>query len=343
MWKFSLMGTMSLMMMILLGCGNLRSVEELTMEAHHGAGSIQRMGPAFDEIVPSDYEIEKLHSGFRFTEGPVWVAENDPYLLFSDIPANAIYRWSSDGKVAEFLKPVSEGEHAQARSGGSNGLTLDSEGRLVLCEHGDRRISRIETDGTRTSLVDHYEGKKLNSPNDAVYRSDGWLYFTDPPYGLAKQDEDSDKELSFNGIYRLSPDGELELLEKGLARPNGIAFSPDEKILYVANSDPASKVWMAYEVKEDGTLGEGRLFFDATSETSEGVPDGLKVDQIGNLYCTGPGGVWVFSPEGEHLGTIRLEELPANVAWGDSDGRTLYMTARTGLYRIRLKIQGIRP
>ena len=337
------MGRM-LVTVTLFGCGSPRSVEDSAMKADHGAGSILRIGPAFDEIVPSDYKIEKLHGGFRFTEGPVWVTENDPYLLFSDIPANAIYQWTSDGKLAEFVKPVFEGEPGEGESAaGSNGLTLDSEGRLVLCEHGARRISRIETDGSRTSLVDRYEGKKLNSPNDAVYRSDGWLYFTDPPYGLAKQDEDPDKELSFNGIYRLSPDGELELLEKGQTRPNGLAFSPDEKILYVANSDPARKVWMAYEVKEDGTIGEGRLFFDATSETSEGVPDGLKVDQMGNLYCTGPGGVWVFSPEGKHLGTIRLEELPANVAWGDSDGRTLYMTARTGLYRIRLKIQGVRP
>ena len=309
-----------------------------------GAGTVTRLDAALDAIVPVDARIEKLHSGFQFTEGPVWVTEGGPFLLFSDIPANAIYQWTSDGKLAEFVKPVFEGEPGEGESAaGSNGLTLDSEDRLVLCEHGARRISRIETDGTRTSLVDRYEGKKLNSPNDAVYRSDGWLYFTDPPYGLAKQDEDPDKELSFNGIYRLSPDGELELLEKGQTRPNGLAFSPDEKILYVANSDPARKVWMAYEVKEDGTIGKGRLFFDATSETSEGVPDGLKVDQMGNLYCTGPGGVWVFSPEGEHLGTIRLEELPANVAWGDSNGRTLYMTARTSLYRIRLKIKGVRP
>ena len=341
--RFSLMGRLSVTV-ILFGCGNSRPVENSAVEADHGAGSIQRMDPAFDEIVPSDYKIEKLQGGFRFTEGPVWVTENGPYLLFSDIPDNAIYQWTSDGKVAEFVKPVFEGEPGEGESAaGSNGLTLDVEGRLVLCEHGARRISRIETNGTRTSLVDRYQDKRLNSPNDAAYRSDGWLYFTDPPYGLAKQDEDPVKELSFNGIYRLSPDGELELLEKGLTRPNGLAFSPDEKILYVANSDPARKVWMAYEVKEDGTLGEGRLFFDATSETSEGVPDGLKVDQVGNLYCTGPGGVWVFSPEGKHLGTIRLEELPANVAWGDSDGRTLYMTARTGLYRIRLKTQGIRP
>ncbi len=342
MWKFSPMETMSFMMVILVGCGNPGPVEE-TMEEHHGAGSILRMAPGFDEIVSGDHKIEKLHGGFRFTEGPVWVTAKTPFLLFSDIPANAIYQWTSDAKLREFLKPVCEEQQGEAQSAGSNGLTLDSEGRLVLCEHGDRRISRIEADGTRTLLVDRYQGKRLNSPNDAVYRSDGWLYFTDPPYGLAKHDQDPAKELSFSGVYRLSPDGELELLERGLTRPNGIAFSPDEKTLYVANSDPARKVWMAYEVKEGGTLGEGSVFYDSTAETSEGVPDGLKVDQIGNLYCTGPGGVWMFNPQGEHLGTIRPEESPANVAWGDSDGRTLYMTARTGLYRIRLKIQGIRP
>jgi len=203
-------------------------------------------------------------------------------------------------------------------------------------------VSRIEADGSITVLVDNYQGRRLNSPNDSAIRSDGWLYFTDPPYGLAGLEDDPARELDFNGIYRLSPDGDLELLERNQTRPNGIVFSPDENTLYVANSDASNKVWMAYEVQEDGTLANGRVFFDVNSETSEGAADGMKVDVAGNIFATGPGGVWIFDPTGKHLGTIQPDEVPANVAWGD-DGRTLYMTARTGLYRIALTTQGVIP
>ena len=191
-------------------------------------------------------------------------------------------------------------------------------------------------------LAAKYEGKRLNSPNDAVYKSDGALYFTDPPYGLVKQDQDPKKELAFNGIYRLAQ-GKLQLLYKDLTRPNGIAFSPDEKHLYVGNSDASRKIWMRFEVKPDGTIANGKVFYDVTKESAEGLPDGMKVDQKGNLYCTGPGGIWVFSPDGKHLGTIRPPEVPANLAWGDRDGKTLYITARTGLYRVRTNVAGMRP
>ena len=308
-----------------------------------GAGTVARLDTAMNDIVPPDAKIEKLHSGFLFTEGPVWVTEGGPYLLFSDIPANAIYKWVPDGQVSDFIKPVFEDEYEEGRFVGSNGLTLDSEGRLVFCEHGAGQVSRIENDGQRTALVSKYKGKRLNSPNDAVYASDGSLYFTDPPYGFAKLNEDPAKELDFNGVYRLSPDGKLELLSRDQTFPNGIALSPDEKTLYVANSDGDNRVWMAYEVNEDGGVGEGRVFYDANASEAEGVPDGLKIDKRGNLYCTGPGGVLILSPEGKHLGTIAPEELPANVAWGDADGKTLYMTARSSIYRIRLNIEGIRP
>lgn len=333
-----------IMLAALLACGGGETPPEsgTADSADHGAGTVLKVDMALDAIVPPDFRIEKLAEGLVFTEGPLWVRDGR-YLLFSDVRGNAIYRWAQGEGVTDFIKPVFEG----GREGGigPNGLTLDSKGNLVLCEHGDRRISRLVLPkaGERSVVVDNYQGKKLNSPNDLVYKSDGWLYFTDPPYGLTQQDEDPTKELDFNGIFRLSPDGRtLELLARDQTRPNGIAFSPLEDTLYVANSDPQHKDWMAYDVKPDGTLENARTFYDVTSETSEGLPDGLKVDKLGNLYCTGPGGVWIFAPDGKHLGTIQPEEVPANVAWGD-DGKSLYMTARTGLYRIRLIAEGTIP
>jgi len=314
----------------------------LAAQAPSGVGRIHRADAALDQIVPPTAVIEKLAEGFGFTEGPVWLPEGS--LVFSDIPNNAIHRWTPDGKVVIFRKP-SGYDGAQAPPGafiGSNGLTLDRQGRLIICEHGNRRVTRLEKNGKLTVLADRFEGKRLNSPNDAVVKSDGSLYFTDPPYGLVKQDQDPAKELPFCGIYRLVG-GKLQLLSKDLTRPNGLAFSPGEKFLYVANSDVQRKIWMRFEVRPDGTLGAARVFYDVTSEKADGLPDGLKVDSKGNLYATGPGGVWVFSPEGKHLGTIQPPEVPANCAWGDKDGRTLYMTARKGLYRIRLAVPGIRP
>ncbi len=307
-----------------------------------GVGRVARTDAALDQIVPAGAAIEKLAGGFGFTEGPIWTREGA--LLFSDIPNNVINKWTPDGKVAPFRKP-SGYDKTDAPAGafiGSNGLTMDKEGRIIICEHGNGRVTRLEKDGKLTVLAARYEGKRLNSPNDAVYKSDGALYFTDPPYGFVKLDDDPKKELKFNGIYRLAG-GKLQLLYKDLTRPNGVAFSPDEKTFYVANSDAKRKIWMRFDVMPDGTIANGKVFFDVTKETAEGLPDGLKVDSKGNLYCTGPGGVWIFSPAGKHLGTIQPPETPANCHWGDKDAKTLYMTARTGLYRIKLNIAGIRP
>ena len=309
-----------------------------------GAGTIMRVTPAFDALVPRDAQIEKLADGYMFTEGPVWVRRGQPgpYLLFSDIPANAIRKWSPTEGTSDFMYPVFDGDPGNRSQVGSNGLLIDGEGRLVLCEHGNRRVSRVENDGSLTVLADRYDGKRLNSPNDAVFHSNGWLYFTDPPYGLAGQDVDPDKELGFNGIYRVSPEGEVELLVHDQTRPNGLGLSPDERTLYVANSDRSDKVWYAYDVLEDGTLASGRVFYDVNDQEAPGAADGMAIDRNGNLFATGPGGIWVISPDGTHLGSIQPDEVPANAGWGD-DGNTLYMTGRTGLYRIRLNTGGAIP
>jgi len=306
-------------------------------QGNSGVGSILRVDPRFDALVPANARIEKLADGFVFTEGPVWI-QNESRLLFSDVQANALYKWTEVEGASPLIDPVFEGDLTGLGSVSSNGLTLDEEGRLIICEHGNRLISRLEADGTRTTLVDNYQGRRLNSPNDAVYGADGSLYFTDPPYGLEALEESPLRELDFNGIYRLRLDGELELLYADQTRPNGIALSPDETILYVANSDANQKVWYAYDVDDEG-LSNPRVFYDVNDQMAEGAADGMKVDLAGNIFATGPGGVWVFAPDGTHLGSIQPDEVPANVGWGD-DGRTLYMTARTGLYRIRLTTEG---
>jgi gluconolactonase len=284
--------------------------------------------PAFQALFPASAQIEKIASGFQFIEGPVWLPGDR--LLFSDVPGNVVHQWSAEGnQVTEFLRP----------SENSNGLIAGPNNSLILCQHSGRRVAMRSPSGVLTTVTDRFEGRKLNSPNDAVYHSDGSLYFTDPPYGLEKQDDDPGKELAFNGVYRLAQ-GKLQVLTKDLSRPNGIALSPDEKVLYVANSDATRKLWMRYAVMPDGTLAAGRVFADVTAEKADGLPDGLKVDEKGNVWATGPGGVWVFSPEGKHLGTLKPAEVPANVAFGGPDGKTLFMTARTGLYRIQTTVAG---
>jgi gluconolactonase len=306
-----------------------------------GDGSILRVSPEFDQLLSADAVIEELASGFGFTEGPHWIEYHGLYggaVLFSDIPGNQILLWSSDHSMSSFLTPVFEGEN-DGGFVGSNGITTDAEGRVLFTEHGNRRISRIEPDGSRVVVVDSYQGKRLNSPNDLVFHSNGSLYFTDPPYGLAQQDDDPAKELAVNGIYRVDLDGKVDLLASQ-TRPNGLAFSPDETKLYVANSDARSRQWLVYDVENDGMLGEAHVFADVTNESGQGSPDGLKVDVMGNLWGTGPGGVWVFSPDGEHLGTIQPTEQPTNVTFGGGDGRTLFMTAQTGFYRVRVQVSG---
>ena len=305
-----------------------------------GVGSIARLDAAFDALVPKDAAIEKLAGGFQFIEGPLWRPAG--HLWFSDVVGNVVRQWSPDGKVVEILRPGGYDKN-DAPAGsfiGPNGMVAGPDGTVLLCQHGNRRIARVAKNLKVSTLVDRFNGKRFNSPNDLVYRSDASLYFTDPPYGLTKADQDPAKELPFNGVFRLAG-GKLQLLIRDLTRPNGIAFSPDEKTLYVANSDEKRKVWMQYDVAPDGSVGHGRVFADVTAEKEDGLPDGMKVDSQGNLYCTGPGGVWVFSPQGKHLGTIKPPETPANCNWGD-DGKSLYMTARTGLYRIKLAAAGMK-
>jgi gluconolactonase len=305
---------------------------------------VVRLDPALNKIVPRGAKVEKLAGDLRFTEGPVWVRSGG-YLLFSDLQLNAIMKWSPGGGVTVFRKPIFAGSYPQGVQIGSNGLTLDPQGRVVMAEHGNRRISRIEKDGKITVLADRYEGMRLNSPNDVVSKRNGDIYFTDPTglYRTFPEGPDKPKpELGFNGVYRISAAGKLELLTKDVPYPNGIAFSPGEKKLYISNSRP-EKFWMVYDVQPDGTLAHGRKFYDATKEPGEGVPDGMKVDSAGNLYMTGPGGVLILSPDFKHLGTIRVPEVPSNCAWGDADGKSLFITARTGVYRIKLNIAGIRP
>ena len=337
--------TMLLTAVLITACGSSEPVTPATeqtpdLNVETVVGEILRVDPRLDELIATDARIEKLADGFVFIEGPVW-DRNESRLLFSDVRGNTIYQWTETNGATPFIDPVFEGDRTGRGSISSNGLTLDAEGRLIICEHGNRRISRLEADGSRSVVVDTYQGNQLNSPNDAVYASDGSLYFTDPPYGLEGLEDSPLRELDFNGVYRLRPDGELEVLVQDQSRPNGIALSPDEQTLYVANSDAENMVWMAYDLDTSGTSNP-RVFYDVNDQAAPGAADGMKVDTTGNIFATGPGGVWVFDPDGTHLGTIMPGEVTANVGWGN-DGRTLYMTGSTSLYRIRLETQGLIP
>ncbi|MGL6073799.1 MAG: SMP-30/gluconolactonase/LRE family protein [Fimbriiglobus sp.] len=307
-------------------------------------GSVVRIDAKFDELIPKDAVIEVLAGGFKWSEGPVWVKDGS-YLLFSDIPNNRVCKWSEkEGLEANYLKPsgFTVGAKFDGNEPGANGLALDKTGALILCQHGDRRIARLGKDGKFTTLADKHDGKRFNSPNDLAYHPNGDLYFTDPPYGLPKGMDDAGKEIPYQGVYRLKPTGEVTLLTKEMTRPNGIAFSPDAKTLYVANSDPALAIWKSFPVKEDGTLGEGKVFFDATpmvKAKKPGLPDGLKVDTKGNVFATGPGGVLVFDATGKHLGTIATNVPTANCGFG-GDGSTLFITANDKLVRIKTTTKG---
>ncbi len=283
-------------------------------------------------IVPADATLERIAGGFEFTEGPVWT--RDGALLFSSPNTNAIYRWQEPGAVTVFRSKsgytgLDVGRYHQP---GSNGLTFDPDGLLTICQHGNRRVIRVNPHGDTTILADAYEGKRLNSPNDLVYRSDGTLFFTDPPFGLP---DPADAELGFSGVFRISG-GEIALVTAALAGPNGLALSPDERWLYVGNWEPDRKIVL----RIDPETGESGVFFDMTHASGEDAIDGIKVDVEGNLYVCGPGGVWLLSPDGEHLGTLVLPEAPHNLAWGGADGHALHITAETSVYRIRLSLKG---
>ncbi len=308
---------------------------------HATAGRVERLDPRFDKLAARDARIERLVDGFVWLEGPLWDRQQER-LLFSDIPNNSVYAWSERG-VELVLHPsgYSGTQPFTGREPGSNGLLFDAAGQLLLCQHGDRRIARWQEGGMLVDVVSHYEGKRLNSPNDAVLAPNGELYFTDPPFGLPQGLDDPAKEQGWSGVYRLRASGALELLTSDLRAPNGIALAPDGKKLLVSNADAARPVWMAYPLHADGTLGKGEVFADATPWTSgrRGLPDGMKFDRKGNLFACGPEGVYVFAPDGALLGRFDLGVPTANCAWGD-DGSSLYVTADTAIYRIRLKTRG---
>jgi gluconolactonase len=316
---------------------------------------VDRHDAGINAIVPANATLERVATGFTWVEGPVWTPAR--YLLFAEITSNSIRKLAPDGTVSIFMQPTGYKGSAPygGKEPGSNGMTLDAKGRLTVAGHAQRDVWRLESINAGaqvTVLADSYEGKKLNSPNDLVYKSDGSLYFTDPPYGLPTQgDSDPIKQLQVNGVYRIPrafyqrpgaapANDRLQLLIKDLPRPNGIAFSPDEKYLYVDNSQP-KKLWMRYRVKEDGTITGAKVFYDATSDTRPGAPDGMKVDRKGNVYSSGPGGIWIFSPEGKVLGVIVTPERASNVNWGGADRKTLYITASTSIYRVTLKVPGV--
>jgi gluconolactonase len=306
---------------------------------------IERLDPALDGLIAPDAKVEIVGSGFGWSEGPVW-RKDGGYLLFSDIPNNTIYRWREGEGLSVFLRPAGfTEEHPYGNELGSNASTLDPQGRLVMCDQGNRRVVRLdEKKFTKVVIADHYRGKRFNSPNDLVYRSNGDLYFTDPPYGLWGLNKDPKRELDFNGVYRVDAAGNLSCIISDLSFPNGVALSPDEKILYVQVSDPNNAVWMAYDIQPDGSVAHGRVFFDANAlyrAGRKGIPDGMKLDVKGNIFGGGPGGVLVLSPEGRHLGTIVTGQVTSNCAFGD-DGSTLYMTADHFVMRVRLKTRAAR-
>lgn len=303
---------------------------------------VTRFDPALDAILPANSKLEKLADGFAFTEGPVWQPADGGHLLFSDPNNNRVYRWSAhDGSTSVFRTKsgYSGVDIGSYRQPGSNGLALDGEGRLSLCEHGNRRVTRLEKNGLLTVLADRYEGRRLNSPNDLIYRGDGVLFFTDPFFGLPKFATDPARELDFTGVFALR-DGKVNLVTRELTGPNGIAFSPDQKSLYVGNWDDNRKIVMRYKPDADGVAGAGEIFADLTKEPGDDAIDGVKVDEAGNVYISGPGGLWIFSAAGKRLGLLAGPEQPHNMAWGDADHRTLYITAQNSLYRLRLSVPG---
>jgi gluconolactonase len=292
---------------------------------------VQAKSEALRELVAEDAEVERLATGFTFTEGPIWNAEGQ-YLLFSDMPGNVRRRWSEEDGVEEVMKPSNK----------CNGMTYDTHGNLLVCEHVTSSLVREHPDGTRETIASHYRGKELNSPNDVIVKSDGSIYFSDPSYGrMPGFGEEREKQLDFQGVYRIAPDGgEPQLLVDDFEQPNGLCFSPDESLLYI-NDTPRAHI-RVFDVQEDGTIANGRMFFEGIGSgvIEEGIPDGMKCDERGNIWVTGPGGIWVISPDGEHLGVIEVPENTGNLTWGGRDWKQLYIPSSTSLYRIETKVAG---
>lgn len=311
--------------------------------AENIAVKIVSLDPRFDQLVPKDVKLERIAEGFTWVEGPVWHKQGG-YLLFSDIPANAVYKWKEGEGTSVYLKMsgYSGATPFEGQEPGSNGLTFDAQGRLILCRHGDRQIGRLESDGRIFALAERYDGYRVNSPNDLVFKSNGDLYFTDPPFGLPKVFGDSGKA-PVQGVYRVAQDGTVTRLIAEIKAPNGIAFSPDEKTLYVSDVDPKRAAWLAYDVQPDGTVTNGRVLFDATRWRKDPYfgPDGFKVDRQGNIFGARPGGLSVIASDGTLLGTIETGQPTSNVAWGE-DGQTLFITGGSSVYRLRLTTTGAR-
>ncbi len=308
-------------------------------------GQLVSLDPEFDKLVDKDAKIEVLAEGFKWSEGPAWVRDSG-YLIFSDVPQNTIFKWKEGEGLSEFLKPSGyTGRGNYSREPGSNGLTMSLNGQIIACEHGDRRVTKMPiSGGGKVTIADTYNGKRFNSPNDVVEKLNGDIYFTDPPYGLPKHENDPTREIDIFGVYRVTKDGKVSAIITDLTRPNGLAFSPDESVLYVCQSDPTRAYIMAYPVLKNGNVGKGKIFFDATPFSKQGLkglPDGLRIDNKGNLFSTGPGGVMVISPQGKLLGRIETTVPTANCAWGD-DGSTLYITANNMLCRIKTKTKAVR-
>ena len=331
-----------LVLLFSFACNN--SSEQKEKQMYKTTGKIERLDPALDAVISTDTKIEILADGFEWSEGPLWL-EKQQALIFSDVPMNTIYKWTEDKGKEIYLKPsgYTGFEPSPCKEPGSNGLTFDNKGNLVLCQHGDRRMARMDAPLSKpeakfVTLADKYDGKRLSSPNDAVYNSNGELFFTDPPYGLQTQDDsDSKKEIKHNGVYKVKTDGTVVLLADSITRPNGIAFLPDEQKLIVACSDPNKPNWYVWDVKGD-TLVNGKIFYSATEEakTMGGLPDGLKVDKKGNVFATGPGGVYIFNSDGKKLGLIKLENSASNCALSP-DEKILYVTNDMYLLRIKLR------
>lgn len=310
-------------------------------------GLIEVLDPAAEELIDPQAKIELLATGLDWSEGPVW-AQDGGYLLFSDVPRNTVYKWAEGEGVSVYLKPSGfTGEKSGAGEPGSNGLAINAQGKLLLCQHGDYALSMMDAPlhspaAQFTQIASEYEGQALNSPNDLAIHSSGAIYFTDPPYGRKGKFDDAERPLDFQGVYRVVPGEPAQLMTKELRAPNGIALSPDEKTLYVAQSDPNRPLYMAYPVQEDGTLGEGRVLLNVKQlyDQEQGSPDGMAIDTHGNLWATGPGGVLIISPAGKHLATLRTGELIANCTFGD-DGSTLYMTSDMHLCRVKTKAKGL--